>query len=151
MRVLFLSNNLHVTNPVCLWLLCNEGADRVWLWSERLDLRLFDEKLCDIDFIVSYNYKYMIQEDVLELFHNRAINLHISFLPWNRGAGPNLWSFVEDTAKGVTIHKLDAGLDTGDILLQRECRFDAKSETFASTYDKLHREMRKLFLTIGKP
>jgi methionyl-tRNA formyltransferase len=145
MRVLFLSNNPEVTNPVCLWLRQSEGSEHVKLWSGKPDLRLIGEELLGVDFIVSYNYNHVIRKDVLDLFCNRAINLHISFLPQNRGTSPNLWSFVEDTAKGVTIHRIDAGLDTGDILLQKECFFDEENETFVSTYNKLHHEMRTLF------
>jgi methionyl-tRNA formyltransferase len=145
MRILFLSNNLEVTNSVYQWLQRNEGAKRVALCSEKLTLRLFDEKFPSTNFIVSYNYDYVIKKDILDSFPGGAINLHISFLPWNRGIAPNLWSFVEDTAKGVTIHKIDAGLDTGDVLLQKECCFDEKDETFVSTYNKLHCGMRELF------
>jgi methionyl-tRNA formyltransferase len=145
MRILFLSNNWDVSKPVYRFLQRSEGSKNVMLWSKELDLRAFDEELRNIECIVSYNYRHIIRKDVLDAFQGIAINLHSSFLPWNRGAGPNLWSFVEDTKKGVTIHKIDAGVDTGDILLQRECRFDEKNETFVSTYNRLHHEMRALF------
>ncbi len=95
--------------------------------------------------IVSYNYNYIIREDVIECMQGHIINLHISLLPWNRGASPNVWSFLDDTPKGVTIHLIDAGLDTGSILYQKECFFDIKKETFASSYNKLHREIVELF------
>ena len=72
-----------------------------------------------IDFIVSYGYQYRLSKRVLDQINYRAINLHISYLPWNRGADPNLWSAVEDTPKGVTIHYIDDGFDTGDILFQK--------------------------------
>lgn len=75
----------------------------------------------------------------------RIINLHISLLPWNRGANPNFWSFVDDTPKGVTIHQINAGLDKGKILCQKECFFDAEKETFLSTYDKLNETIVALF------
>ncbi|MCL0081308.1 hypothetical protein M1N64_03665 [Peptococcaceae bacterium] len=50
----------------------------------------------------------------MDKFQGRAINLHISFLPWNRGADPNFWSFIENAPVGVSIHYLDEGIDTGD-------------------------------------
>lgn len=96
------------------------------------------------DFLVSHGYRHILKGDVLELVSDRAINLHISYLPWNRGADPNLWSWIEDTPKGVTIHYIDTGVDTGDVIAQREVRFDA-GETLASSYARLQHEMLTLF------
>lgn len=71
-------------------------------------------------FVVSFNYRYLIPEEVLKLLPGKVINLHTSLLPYNRGSAPNFFSFLEDTPKGVTIHRVDSGLDTGDILCQKE-------------------------------
>lgn len=71
--------------------------------------------------------------------------MHISLLPWNRGSAPNLWSFWEDTPKGVTIHEMDAGIDTGPIIAQKELFFDEEKETFSSTYNILQKEIVELF------
>ena len=76
---------------------------------------------------------------------NNIINLHISLLPWNRGAYPNVWSFLEDTPKGVTIYIIDEGVDTGSILAQEEIYIDENIETLRSSYEKLHREIQALF------
>lgn len=69
------------------------------------------------------------------------INLHISYLPWNRGSSPNIWSFIDDTPRGVTIHKIDIGLDTGDIIFQKNVSFDENKETLFSSYKKLNEEV----------
>jgi methionyl-tRNA formyltransferase len=97
------------------------------------------------EFLISYGYRHILRKDILELFPNRAINLHISFLPWNRGADPNLWSFIENTPKGVTIHDLDEGIDTGAILFQKEVKMESQ-DTLASSYAKLKEEIEKLFM-----
>ena len=73
------------------------------------------------------------------------MNLHISLLPWNRGADPNLWSFLKDTPKGITIHYIDSGVDTGDILLQKEFDFNLEEDTLKTTYDFLNKEIIRLF------
>ena len=68
----------------------------------------------------------------------------MSFLPWNRGADPNAWSFLEDTPKGVTIHLLDEGVDTGAILLQK--RLDiGPPHTLRSSYALLQSTADQLF------
>ena len=98
------------------------------------------------EFLISYGYRHIISADILEHYLNTAINLHISFLPWNRGADPNFWSFVENTPKGVTIHYLDEGIDTGDIIVQKEVKF-SDHDTLRTTYLKLHEEIQILFKT----
>ena len=96
-------------------------------------------------FIVSYNYRHLVPGEVLKQMQGRIINLHTSYLPYNRGSSPNFFSFLEDTPKGVTIHLMGEGLDTGDILCQKEVLMDEKTESFASSYDKLLQEMKTLF------
>ena len=66
-------------------------------------------------------------------------------MPWNKGYHPNIWSFFEDTPKGVTIHIIDSGIDTGDILYQREVVFD-EEDTLQETYNRLRNEMDALFI-----
>ena len=98
-----------------------------------------------VDFAVSYRHRHMVRKPVIDYMKGNVINLHISLLPWNRGADPNFWSFLEGTPKGVSIHYIDEGLDTGDIIAQKEVIFDASGETLATTYEKLNTEMIELF------
>jgi len=99
------------------------------------------------DIIVSYNYRFLLKPEIIVIPPHGAINLHISFLPYNRGADPNPWSFLEDTPSGVTIHYIDEGIDTGDILIQKRVQIDEQRETLRSSYEKLHTEIQKLFYT----
>ena len=71
--------------------------------------------------VVSYGYNHIIPEKFIT---NNIYNLHISFLPYNRGAHPNFWSFIENTPSGVTIHKIDQGIDTGKIIFQKMIDFE---------------------------
>ena len=70
--------------------------------------------------------------------------MHISLLPYNKGADPNLWSYLENSPKGVTIHKIDKGLDTGDIILQKKVQDDIENDTLKTSYDRLIQEIVKL-------
>ncbi|MDD5176143.1 MAG: formyltransferase family protein [Sterolibacterium sp.] len=107
-------------------------------------LGLSDKIFEDTDFIVSFGYRHIISLEVLLRYPFRAINLHVSFLPWNRGADPNLWSFLEDTPKGVSIHLIDPGVDTGAILAQQEVLADP-CDTLRTSYDRLTRSIVELF------
>ena len=98
------------------------------------------------DFGLSYRYNNVIRQDIIDYFAGKLINMHISFLPWNRGSDPNLWSYIDDTPKGVTIHRVDAGIDTGDILLQQEIDIDLQTDTLRTSYDKLSCAVEKLFI-----
>ena len=98
----------------------------------------------DADFLISYGYAKILKREELERFKDRAINLHISYLPWNRGSDPNLWSFIDDTPKGVTIHLMDERLDTGNILAQREV-FIPRDATLKISYAILRGEIEHLF------
>ena len=99
----------------------------------------------NFDFLISYGYRYIIEKKVLKCFDRRALNLHMSYLPWNRGADPNFWSILEDTPKGVTIHIMDERVDAGDILCQEEIFFEG-DDTFRTSYEKLERAIEKIFI-----
>jgi len=98
------------------------------------------------DLILSYNYKYIIKKDIIDAYRNKIVNLHISYLPWNKGCYPNVWSFIENTPKGVTIHLINEGIDTGDILFQKEIYIDESFHTLKSSYILLQKEIQKLFI-----
>lgn len=107
-------------------------------------LSCHDAVLGEIDFVVSYGYRHIVAPTILERFERRAFNLHISVLPWNRGADPNLWSFLEDTPKGVTVHLLSGKLDAGDIVAQRLVAPEP-GDTLRSTYQRLSSAVEELF------
>jgi len=84
------------------------------------------------DAIIVVGYGRIIPQWMLELPPLGNINLHASLLPKYRGAAPIQWAIARgETLTGVTTMKLDAGLDTGNILLQREIPIapDDTSET----------------------
>jgi methionyl-tRNA formyltransferase len=73
------------------------------------------------DAIVVVGYGRIIPQWMIELPRLGNINLHASLLPKYRGAAPIQWAIARgEIAAGVTTMRIDAGLDTGDILLQKE-------------------------------
>src|SRR5262250_454161 len=86
------------------------------------------------DAIVVVGYGRIIPQWMIELPPLGNINLHASLLPKYRGAAPIQWAIASgETVTGNTTMRLDAGLDTGDILLQKELPIapDDTSETLA--------------------
>src|SRR5207237_8742506 len=73
------------------------------------------------DGMVVVGYGQIIPQSVIDLAPLGIINVHASLLPKYRGAAPIQWAIVNgETRTGVTTMRIDAGLDTGDILLQAE-------------------------------
>lgn len=103
-------------------------------------------RLAGINWAVAYRYRHILRDPILSAFESRTINIHNGFLPWNRGADPNFWSWFDSTPKGVTIHHMDAGIDTGDIIAQSQTIWGRpEQETLATTYDQLHKSAIELF------
>ena len=73
------------------------------------------------DAMVVVGYGQIIPQSIIDLAPLGIINVHASLLPKYRGAAPVQWAIARgETTTGVTTMRIDAGLDTGDILLQVE-------------------------------
>lgn len=89
------------------------------------------------DLIVVAAFGQILRKDVLELPPHGCINVHASLLPRWRGAAPiNAAILHGDEETGVTIMKMDVGLDTGPILSQRAIRL-TPDDTAGSVFEKL--------------
>ncbi|AYA41433.1 methionyl-tRNA formyltransferase [Xenorhabdus nematophila] len=93
------------------------------------------EQQADIMIVVAYGL--ILPQTVLDIPRLGCLNIHGSLLPSWRGAAPiqrSVWAGDKET--GVTIMQMDAGLDTGDMLLKTICPIE-KEDTSASLYEKL--------------
>ncbi len=80
------------------------------------------------DLIVVAAYGQILRQNVLDLPPFGALNVHASLLPRWRGAAPIQAAILHgDTRTGITIMKMDAGLDTGPVLSQRSIAIDAQA------------------------
>ncbi len=87
-------------------------------------VELFKSHNADVAVVVAYGR--ILPETYLNAFPKGAVNVHFSLLPKYRGAAPVNWAIVNgETKTGVTTMEMNAGLDTGDILLQSETTIDA--------------------------
>ncbi|MFL5299528.1 MAG: methionyl-tRNA formyltransferase [Anaeromyxobacteraceae bacterium] len=107
-----------------------EPATKAWARAHRVPVlqpeKVRDGKLAaDLaarapDLLVVVAYGRILGDDLLALAPFGAVNVHASLLPRWRGAAPIQWAVAAgDRETGVTIMRMDAGLDTGDLLLQR--------------------------------
>jgi methionyl-tRNA formyltransferase len=94
---------------------------------------------------LSVLFGYILRAELIRFFPSGVINLHPAYLPYNRGAYPNIWSIVEGTPAGVTLHYIDAGVDTGDIIAQKHVPVDP-ADTGETLYRKLERACVEIFV-----
>ena len=89
------------------------------------------------ELIVVTAYGKILPKEVLDLPKYGCINIHASLLPKYRGAAPIQWSILNgDVYTGITSMQMDTGLDTGDILIQKEVSI-GKNETSGELFDRL--------------
>lgn len=78
---------------------------------------------CDI--LVSINYLFLIEKNIIEIPKILAFNIHGSLLPKYRGRTPHIWSIINnESVTGITAHIIDTGCDTGDIIDQIVVKID---------------------------
>ena len=93
------------------------------------------------DFIIVVAYGKILPQAVLDIPRVACVNVHASLLPKYRGAAPIEWSIIRgETVTGVTTMLMDAGLDTGDMLLKREVEIPD---------EMILPELRERLMTVG--
>jgi len=94
-------------------------------------------KCFDADVYVVAAFGQILTQEILDIPKYGCINIHASLLPAYRGAAPIQWAILDGLEEtGVTIMQMDAGIDTGDILMQETIRIE-NTDTGESLFDKL--------------
>lgn len=96
------------------------------------------------DLIIVYSMSQLLKKDIIEIPKYGCINLHPSYLPKYRGPNPILWQlFFDEEHFGVTLHFIDEGEDTGDIIYQEEFKIEigSKLEQITKKYMDIGKEM----------
>ena len=96
-------------------------------------------ELTRYDLAIAYGYRHILRDLPIPVY-----NLHISLLPWGRGASPNLWAWYAGDPHGVTVHRMTRSLDQGPIIAQRRLFPDATG-TLRSTYEAKRAAVEALF------
>ena len=103
-------------------------------------------KEIDPDVIVVVAFGQIIPQEIIDLPKYGCINVHGSILPKYRGAAPIQWAVIDgEKESGVTTMQMDAGLDTGDMLLKTVIPLE-KEETGGSLFEKLSTAGAKLLI-----
>lgn len=111
------------------------------------------EKLVNVDFdvLLSCGFSYVLEERVISLAKNIAVNIHPTLLPKYRGYRSGPYIVINgETKSGVTIHELTVEMDKGDIFLQEEFEvtlFDTTKSVFEKAKE-LEKEMILVFFRL---
>ena len=112
-------------SPVAIW-----AKDRGISVRKPVDQEELKLAVSDIDLVITIGFGVIIKEEILNLPTHGFINLHFSLLPKWRGAAP-VQRAIEagDEVTGVTVFKLDKGMDTGPIYRQKEIAMPNQATT----------------------
>jgi methionyl-tRNA formyltransferase len=141
MEAVFLGMN-DAGEKVYNWLNSRDDVKVRALLTEKDQLSLIKE--IEPEIVISSGFEHKVPEEIIEVPENGIVNLHPSFLPYNRGSHPNVWSIIDDTPAGVSIHYMVEEIDEGPIIDRKEVRVEP-SDTAGKLYDRLQNEMFELF------
>lgn len=135
---LCVSDDARASHAVDLMALCSylpsEKVLKGTQFRENAGLQLLDN--LDLDYMIGIHFPYLVPESVLSIPRSGVLNLHPAYLPYNRGWHTPSWALLEDTPIGATLHFMDAGVDTGDIIHQRMLK-PAPGDTAHTLYQRL--------------
>lgn len=113
-------------------ILTDHTSEKIISWAQEHQKKIFTKnprKNADLsshdyfpafDFLLSINYLYLIEANLIERPKIMAINIHGALLPKYRGRAPHIWAVINGEKEcGITVHKMEVGCDTGDIILQK--------------------------------
>ena len=121
--------------------LCDQGFE-VIVSPEPYEGNLADDFSPDI--ILSSGYDRLLRPKTVQRFSQRIINLHAAYLPWARGIGTTLFATMLRYPHGVSIHFINEGLDTGN-LISRKLVQPGPKDTLRTFYTKLLSATEELF------
>ncbi|MHA7863443.1 methionyl-tRNA formyltransferase [Flagellimonas marinaquae] len=102
----------------------------------------------DIDVLISVNYQFLIEPELINLPKKHAFNLHGSLLPKYRGRTPHVWAIINgEKETGITAHLIDEGCDTGKIIEQIKIPIH-RTDTGASILQKFNNEYPRLVRSV---
>jgi len=108
--------------------------------------RDFDAVLAGLqpDYLLSIYFDYILDDRFLTLPAKDAINLHPGYLPYNKGFYYYVWSVLDGTPAGVSLHRMTATVDNGDVIAQARVLVDPTDDG-ESLYRKHEDESIRLF------
>ena len=119
------------------------NAIKVSVYDSSEYINFISSNKFDVGFLIWW--PKIIPKKLFTKAKNGFINTHPSFLPFCKGKHYNFWTLVENCKFGVTLHYVDEGIDTGDIISQKVIEYDWL-DNGQTLFEKARSEMINLFI-----
>lgn len=96
------------------------------------------------DIILVVFWRFLLKQELIKIPKYGAINFHMGYLPFNRGANPNVWPILENTPAGCSIHKINKDIDSGYIIAQKKVNHHLE-DTAKDLYWRIFSNFLELF------
>ncbi|MBS1488879.1 MAG: methionyl-tRNA formyltransferase [Bacteroidetes bacterium] len=113
-----------------------------YLFPEKVNSKTFLDKVntYNCDLLVSMSFNQIFKTEIINLAPMGLINCHAGKLPFYRGRNILNWALINDEKEfGITVHYVDEGIDTGDIILQRTYQI-TDDDTYATLLEQAYSE-----------
>jgi len=124
------------------WLTDRDDATVIALLTEKSQLDTV--RRLNPELLISAGFRNIVPAEVLEVPELGAVNFHKAYLPYNRGANPNVWSIVENPPAGVTLHYMTPEMDGGPIIDRQRVSVEP-DDTGLTLYQRLEEAQREQF------
>ncbi|MBV1873638.1 MAG: hypothetical protein KUG80_02595 [Gammaproteobacteria bacterium] len=99
--------------------------------SEGVKNKLYE---LNTDLLISAYFDQILHQEVFEIPEHGTINFHPGYLPSNPGPAPTFWAVSENRSIGSTVHFIDSGIDTGNIIVREKISEDSSESVIGLEY-----------------
>jgi len=124
------------------WLNSKEDVEVKALLTEKEQLSLIKE--LEPELVISAGFEHKVPEEIIEIPEKGIVNVHPSYLPFNKGSHPYIWSIIDETPAGVSIHYMSPEIDEGPVIAKKEVMV-MPEDTGKTLYNRLTSTSVQLF------
>jgi len=96
------------------------------------------------DYILVIFWPHLLPESLIRIPSYGCVNLHIGYLPYNRGKNANVWPIIDQTPAGVSMHYINNNIDSGNVISQVKVKTHI-TDSGKSLYNRLVKSCLPLF------
>ena len=141
MEAVFLGMN-QAGEEVYEWLNQRDDIEILALLTEKEQLSLIQE--LEPEIVISAGFEHKVPKEVIEVPEKGIVNLHPSYLPYNRGSHAFIWPIADRNVAGVSIHYMTEKIDEGPLIDKKKVDIEP-NDTAGSLHDKLMNEQVEQF------
>jgi methionyl-tRNA formyltransferase len=124
------------------WLKYQDDVEIVEEITEKDELEVIEQLKPEL--AISSGFEHKVPKDIIDIPEKGIVNLHPSYLPFNRGSHPFIWPIVEDTVAGVSIHYMNEEIDEGPVIAKERVEIKP-SDTAGELRERLMQRQFELF------